>query len=59
MSTAEDMRHGHGDCDHIEALNVAVNQRQFLLDELVPEPYSEAGGAADDVDDGNETEDTE
>ena len=35
---------------------MAVNQRQFLLDEFVPEPDWEAGGGADD---GNETEETE
>ena len=59
MTTAKDLEDGDGDYDRIEALKAAVNQRQFLLDELVPEPDSEAGGAADDADDGNETEDTE
>ena len=53
MTTAKDFGDGDGDYDRIEALKAAVIQRQFLLDEIVPQPDSGGGGAADDVDDGN------
>lgn len=55
MTIAKDLEDGNGDYSRIEALNVAVNQRRFLLNELVPEFDSDAGDGGDD----QETEDTE
>ena len=55
MTIAKDLEAGDGDYSRIEALKAAVNQRKFLLDDLVSEPDSEVGDCIDD----QETEDTE
>ena len=48
MTTAKDLEDGVGDFDRIEALKLAVNQRRYMLEELVPEPKFD--DASDDED---------
>ena len=49
MTTAKDLEDGVGDFDRIEALKLAVSQRRYMLEQLVPEPKFDDASDGEDI----------